>query len=248
MKINTTRFKLAFKAMTVHFGLSLLVAAIVAFLVFTIWYPYPYRELAGGRELFILVMGVDVVCGPLLTFVLFSPTKPKKELLADVSLIVVIQLLALSYGIWNVWLIRPLFVVQEADRLSIISRTNINRLSLETMSTDLKPRLYSGPTKVSLRQLTSDEVERINADIKAGGNDSAEHPEFYIHFEGHKAFENAHPLKKLLLTNPSKQGDVDLLIASNNIDISQLRYLYIVGRHYWLAVINSEGEIVGYIR
>ena len=97
MQTNPARFKFAAKAAFVHFGLSLLVGAIVAFLVFTLWFPYPYRELAGGRELFILVMAVDIICGPLLTFVLFSPTKPRKELITDISLIAFIQILALFY-------------------------------------------------------------------------------------------------------------------------------------------------------
>jgi hypothetical protein len=141
MKISSTRFIPAFKAMTVHFGLSLLVGAIVALLVFTIWFPYPYRELAGGRELFMLVMAVDIVCGPLLTFVLFSPTKPKKELTTDISLIAVIQILALCYGIWTVWQVRPLFLVQDADRFNIISAANIEAKDLELLPENLKPNL-----------------------------------------------------------------------------------------------------------
>jgi hypothetical protein len=169
MQVNTTRFKLAFKAMTVHFGLSLLVAAIVAFLVFTIWYPYPYRELAGGRELFILVMGVDVVCGPLLTLVLFSPTKPKKELVTDISLIAAIQIIALCYGMWTVLQVRPLFLVQEADRFNIISAANIEIKDLELLPANLRPNLFSGPIKVSLRDMSTEEREKLNAQIKSGG-------------------------------------------------------------------------------
>ncbi len=51
-----------------HLLISLAVAALAAVLVFVLWYPGPFRELAGGRELFVLVTSVDVVLGPLLTF------------------------------------------------------------------------------------------------------------------------------------------------------------------------------------
>ena len=128
--------------MGIHFGLSLLVAAVIALLVFTAWFPYPYRELAGGSELFMLVIAVDLVCGPLLTFVLYSPTKPRREMLTDISLVVAIQLLALCYGIWTVWQVRPLFVVQEADRLSIISRASIVLNELDQLPTTLKPKFF----------------------------------------------------------------------------------------------------------
>jgi hypothetical protein len=248
MQINTSRFKQAFKAMTVHFGLSLLVAAIVALLVFTLWFPYPYRELAGGRELFILVMAVDIVCGPLLTFVLFSPTKPRKELLTDISLVVVIQLLALCYGIWNVWMVRPIYLVQEADRLTIISRVNLDTQKLADLPENLKTPWFGGPTKVSLRDATTLEAEKINADIKAGGNDRAERPDFYIPFDANKAYQNGHPLSELLITQPNKKSEIDkIVIASDKYDTKQLRYLYIVGRHYWLAVIDPKGNVIGNI-
>ena len=248
MQLHTSRFKLAFKAMVVHFGLSLLVAAIVALLVFTLWFPYPYRELAGGRELFFLVMAVDIVCGPLLTFVLFSPTKPRKEMLTDISLIVLIQLLALCYGIWNVWLVRPLYVVQEADRLTIITRTSLDTRKLAALPADLQAPWFGGPVKVSLRPLTPSEEQQVIADIKAGGNDSAERPDFYIPFDGSKAYQNGHPLSNLSITHPNKKSEVDKVIAAaSKYEAKQLRYVYIVGRHYWLAVLNPDGDIIGFI-
>jgi hypothetical protein len=249
MKINSTRLIPAFKAMTAHFGLSLLVAAIVAFLVFTLWFPYPYRELAGGRELFILVMAVDIVCGPLLTFVLFSPTKPKLELITDISLIAVIQILALCYGIWTVYQIRPLFVVQEADRLNIISRASIDLNELDKLPSELKSVHFGKPINVSLRELTNIEREKLKTEIEAKGHDSSEHPLFYVKYEGAKAYANGHSLKDLQRIHPELRKQIDSIAsASPHRNVDQLRYLYIVGRSYWIVVINPAGEIVGFIQ
>ncbi len=248
MKIYSTRFIPALKAATVHFGLSLLVSGIVALLVFTIWFPYPYRELAGGRELFILVMAVDIVCGPLLTFVLFSPTKPKKELITDISLIAIIQILALCYGIWTVWQVRPLFLVQESDRLTIIARGALDPNKLAALPEELQPPFFGGPTKVSLRALSPSEIEKVKTDIQAGGNDSAERPDFYIPFDVKKAYDNAHPFSSLSVALPGKRMEIGQLTKSvSTSEANQLRYLYIVGRHYWLAVINPLGQNIGYI-
>ena len=249
MKINASRFKQAFKAMTVHFGLSLLVAAVVALLVFTLWFPYPYRELAGGRELFILVMAVDIVCGPLLTFVLFSPTKPKKELLTDISLVAFIQILALSYGIWTVWQVRPVYLVQEADKLNIISWSKIDTKNIETIAPELKPQFFSGPIKVSLRAQTMAEQLAIDSTIPSAVKDKSEQPNLYITYDGTKAYTNGRPVTDLLRVHPSLRTNIEILATSSNrkYDITELHFLYIVGRQYWIAVINPIGEIIGYV-
>jgi hypothetical protein len=248
MQINSSRFQAAFKAMTVHLGLSLLVAAAVALLVFTIWFPYPYRELAGGSELFILVMAVDIVCGPLLTLVLYSPTKPRKEMLTDISLIVVIQLIALCYGIWNVWQIRPLYLVQEADRFNIISAANIDAKDLETLPTDLKPKLFGSLIKVSLRDLTSTDQEMLIAQIKTGGKDASTLPMFYTTYQGAKAYQKGHELRELLITYPQHKNQIANLVDKSNADgNNKMRYLYIVGRHFWILIVNQSGEFLEYL-
>lgn len=248
MTLNSLRLKLAARAAVVHFGLSVVVAALIAFFVFSLWFPYPYRELAGGSELFMLVIAVDLVCGPLLTLVLYSPTKPKREMRTDISLIVVIQLLALCYGIWTVWQVRPLFVVQEADRLTLISRANLALNDLDSLPNELKPSYFGGPVQVSLRELTVGEREKLNAEIKAGGHDGSEHPSFYMKYDGAKAYDNGNRLKNLLRTNPALQTQISRVLTKSAIkDLEQLRYLYVVGRRYGIAVINQKGGIEGYI-
>ena len=60
------------RASGIHFGISLCIAALAAALVFGLWYPYPYREISGGRELFFLLAAVDVIMGPLITLAIFN--------------------------------------------------------------------------------------------------------------------------------------------------------------------------------
>jgi hypothetical protein len=47
--------------------------------------PLSLRDVAGGQYLFMVLVSVDVVCGPLLTMVLFSPLKSRRELILDLS-------------------------------------------------------------------------------------------------------------------------------------------------------------------
>ena len=65
-------------AVAIHLGATLLIAGFAATLVFGVWYPYPYRSISGGLELFALVVGVDLVIGPMLTAVVFNPAKTEE--------------------------------------------------------------------------------------------------------------------------------------------------------------------------
>ena len=64
---------------------------------------------------------MDVVCGPLLTLVLASPRKSRRERWLDFSLIGLIQLAALAYGMHSVWVARPVALVFEVDRLVVVT-------------------------------------------------------------------------------------------------------------------------------
>jgi hypothetical protein len=64
------------RASAIHFCISVAIALLAALLVFFVWYPNPYREISGGRELFLILVSVDVVLGPLITLAIFDRAKP----------------------------------------------------------------------------------------------------------------------------------------------------------------------------
>src|SRR5262245_41345132 len=81
-----------------HLLASALLAGLGAFLLVRLWYPYPLSTLAGGLELLAILFSVDVVLGPLLTFVVATPGKRLRVLAKDMAVIVSMQMLALGYG------------------------------------------------------------------------------------------------------------------------------------------------------
>src|SRR5664279_5232927 len=86
------------KAAAIHLLVSAAVALLAALLVFAVWYPGAFRELAGGRGLFLLVTSVDVVLGPVLTFAVFNRAKGRRHLTWDLAVIASLQFAALVYG------------------------------------------------------------------------------------------------------------------------------------------------------
>src|ERR1700687_4346526 len=93
------------RAGAVHFLISALIAVVAALFVFVFvfWYPDPYSELPGGRELFLILVAVDVILGPLITLTIFNRAKPWPVLCRDLVCVGLVQLVALGYGMWTVF-------------------------------------------------------------------------------------------------------------------------------------------------
>ena len=99
------------KATGIHISLSLAVFIYLAYQIYYNWYPQPYFSIDGGWQGIRLVAGVDLVLGPLLTFLIFDLSKSRKEIVFDLMTIVTIQFGALAYGVYATYSQRPVAIV-----------------------------------------------------------------------------------------------------------------------------------------
>ena len=246
------RFKVASRAAALHLMGSLLLAVLAAGVVFGFWYPYPYSELAGGRDLFLLMLAVHVVCGPLLMLVLYNPTKPRSELWRDLGLVMLIQLAALGYGLHVMWQARPVYLVQEVDRFKVIVLPELDAVEVTKLPRSLRPRWMGGPLTVAIRApIDVQEKNKVLFESVQGGRDYAERPEFYLPYEGAaalKALQRAKPLAVFLDKQPSQRSAAADLAASKGLDMAQLVYLPVVGRQDWVAVLDAQAQIQGFLK
>jgi hypothetical protein len=249
---SSTRIYGAIRVSLAHLLLSLLVAGVAGALVFLVWYPAPYQNLSGGRELFWLVMMVDVTCGPLLTAVLFNPAKPRRELWRDLTMVAIIQLGALGYGLQTVWAARPLFLVLEVDRFKVLGRPDLPGLSLSELAPTIRPSFFYGPITVAIRD-PKDEKERQTVLFESvqGGRDYAERPEFYLPYEDAvalKSLKRAKPLSVFLQKQPDQKAAASELAGEKRADMAQWLYLPVVARQDWIAVLDKQGQIQGFLK
>lgn len=98
------------KATAVHLSLSLVVFVYLVYQIYYNWYPQPYFAIDGGWQGIQIIAAVDLVLGPLITFLIFDLSKSRREILLDLSVILIIQVGALSYGILQVYNQRPVAV------------------------------------------------------------------------------------------------------------------------------------------
>ena len=99
------------KAALTPFLLSILIFLVVVILLVFFWYPAPYFNASGGWQGLKIAASIDLVLGPLLTFIIFNPKKRKTKLTGDLIVIAIMQLRALTYGVTTIFQQRLIAVV-----------------------------------------------------------------------------------------------------------------------------------------
>jgi hypothetical protein len=127
------------RAFLVHLGGSLLMAFGALALVYGVWYPAPLARAVGVSAIVLLMLAVDAVLGPVLTFVVYQVGK--KSLRFDLAVIVAIQLLAFGFGLHTIAQGRPAWLVFNADRFDV---AQANELDLRYLA-DARPVYRSAP-------------------------------------------------------------------------------------------------------
>ncbi|MEO5659883.1 MAG: hypothetical protein ABIQ90_08820 [Polaromonas sp.] len=62
-----------------------------------------------------------------------------------------------------------------------------------------------------------------------------------------KSLQRAKPLSLFLQKQPGQQDAARQLALEKNADIAQWWYLPVVGRQDWVAVLNAQGQIEGFL-
>lgn len=239
------------KASGVHLGISLAVAAMAALLVFGLWYPYPYREISGGRELFLLVVAVDVILGPLITLAIFNRSKSWPILRRDLAVIALIQMAALGYGLWTVFVARPVHLVFEIDRFRVVHAIDIAPELLARTPPGINALPMTGPTLLAVRAF-KDDTEKMESTVAAlQGLQLGARPDLWKRYSDATAevLNQAKPVALLRTRFASQAADIDRTIQATGRPPQALVYLPMVGRKsFWTVFLDPvTAQVVGYM-
>src|ERR1700752_3212328 len=169
------------KAAGIHLSLSILVAIAVGALLFGVWYPPPFFHAAGADELVLLLVGVDVVLGPLLTLIVFK--SGKKGLKFDLACIAIVQSVALVYGLSVMLRSRPVFLVAAVDRFVLVSANDLDESDLAQGSKpEFRTLSWAGPRLAGSRLPDSTEESNAMLFSAAGGKDIEKYPRYYVDY------------------------------------------------------------------
>jgi hypothetical protein len=239
------------KASGIHLVISFSLALLAAALVFWLWYPYPYREISGGRELFLLVVAVDVILGPLITLAIFNRAKPWSELRRDLVIVALIQLSALGYGLWTVFAARPVHLVFEYDRFRVVHAVDVPPVLLQWAPRDVVALPLTGPTLLSLRPFR-DGQEEMEATLAAlNGLSLSARPDLWRPYATAKRdiLKAAKPVSTLKTRFPLQASAIDAVISQAGRSPDALVYLPMVGRKsFWTVLLDpATADIVAFM-
>ncbi|WP_342620312.1 TfpX/TfpZ family type IV pilin accessory protein [Rhodoferax sp. GW822-FHT02A01] len=229
------------KAAAIHLLISLGIAALAAALVFGIWYPYPYREISGGRELFFLVVTVDVIMGPLITLTLFNPKKKSLELRVDLTIVAILQLLALTYGLWTVYEARPVHLVFEGDRFRVVHAVDISTDLLQQVPQGINALPLTGPTMLGLREFR-DQNEKMQYTMAAiQGVQLAFRPDLWQPYSASvsQVLKASKPVSELTARFPKRASNIEAVLSKVGRNGLSANYLPLIGRDkFWTAFLD----------
>lgn len=248
--MNPTLLREKLRASGLHMLISLSVAALAAALVFGLWYPYPYRDISGGRELFGLVTVVDVVMGPLLTLVVYNARKSWREKLLDFSLIGLLQLAALGYGLWTVAQARPVHLVFAYDRFNVVHAIDVPAERLPQAPAGLQSLPWQGPSLIALRELSPQEQMEVTM-AELGGAPAAARPELWQPYEQarDRVLQAAKPLPELqarLASQPDAAAALAAAVQASGQAPDSLLYLPLAGprENFWTVLLDAPSAQV----
>ncbi|BBL21872.1 hypothetical protein F939_00872 [Acinetobacter radioresistens DSM 6976 = NBRC 102413 = CIP 103788] len=195
-----------------HLLLSFLIALLVIGLVFLIWYPSPLATAVGVTHIFLMLLVIDVILGPLLGLLVYK--EGKKTLKFDLSIIILIQIAALCYGVFSIEQGRPAWLVFHADRFELVRKNDIIFENIDQAQSQFQQASWTGPQFAAVKLALSPQQRKNDMFTEVlGGISLAQQPDRYVELTQAKnqIQQRALPLAELEQYNP--KTDVEKTFA-----------------------------------
>jgi hypothetical protein len=236
------------RAFFTHLACSATVVGLVCALIFFVWYPHPYFQAAGAWNVLRVLIGVDLVVGPLLTLIVFKPGK--WGLKFDLCAIATVQLAALIYGITVIYSERPYFTVFALDRYYVLARKDVDQEQLADPALVAAERIGRKPARgpllvVATRPSDAAGMQRLLDETVFGGKPDIQHrPEYWENYAqaATQVVARAQPLATLRAERADSAGAIDRLVAKLARPEAELGFLPIVAKNRDLAMIVERAS------
>lgn len=212
-----TRFHASF----FHFLISIAVGALLLVLCWFVWYPAPMLMAIGGHEIFLLVVGIDVVLGPLLTLVAFK--SGKKSLKFDLGVIALLQMAALFYGVNTLLEARPVYIAALGNTFQVVQATEITDANILKSKVVLP---WWGPRLVGTKAPTDRfEIDAVR-DVSAGGGGRGHFPQLHISYESMSAdiLAEAQDISLLKKNNANKVDEIQSWLNDHDVNENSVKF------------------------
>lgn len=238
-----------FRAVSLHFLVTLAMATAAAVIIFFIWYPDPFQTMLGGTKFFILVSVCDLVLGPLTSLIVYNSKKTRRALIFDYSVIGIVQLAAFVYGVMSMANARPIYVVFVKDRFEVVMAEEIADADLQVAKDPYRSRPKFGPLLVGTQSPTDRELRNALVFAAMEGKDVQNYPRYFVPYETNvdAVKQRAQTLDELEKRHPEAQQ----LVAAEKLDRprDKLRWLPVRSpKAYWTALLDADtARVLAYV-
>ncbi len=233
------------QAFIAHSAISVLIfIVLLSFIIFS-WYPGFLFDTDGGWQGLQLILGVDLILGPLLTLIVFKPGKP--GLSKDITLIALVQSTCLTLGTYTIYDQKPLAIVFSDDTFFSVSR---GTFTFAEQPLEVLENFTGTYPKQIFIDLPASKEER-KALRKAQLNDGPLHARttlfrpYLDHFD--KALDWGEINLTSWLQNTENNKNLYNWLSQNNLSIERIALIPYIGRYKQahLIIDKNNGNIIG---
>ncbi|MGQ4638298.1 TfpX/TfpZ family type IV pilin accessory protein [Acinetobacter junii] len=185
-----------------HLSISFLIALIAVGVIFFVWYPYPLAQAVGATQLFIMLIAIDVIVGPIMTLLIYK--KDLKVFKMDLVIVVIIQMAAFLYGFYSIAQGRPAWIVFNQNKFELVRVNDQFTDNAKKIPKEFEKVSWFGPQYVSVVPSSNPKQRDDDLFMEAlGGVSLAQKPERYVPLNAtaKKMQQQAQSLKQLELYN-----------------------------------------------
>lgn len=162
-----------------HFLFSVVFSILILLVVFFAWYPLPLAKAVGVIHIFLMMLAIDVIIGPLLGLLVYK--EGKESLKMDLAIIILIQVIALAYGIYSIAQGRPAWLAYNVDRFELVRNNEIINERIAQANPHYQQPSWLKPQFVGVEFAKDNNIrsDDMLAEV-LGGFSIAQRPERYV--------------------------------------------------------------------
>jgi hypothetical protein len=212
------------------------------------WYRWPGWYLTDVLRVVLIMMAVDLVLGPLLTFIVANSSKPRSELTRDIGIIVCVQLVALVYGTYSLWNGRPLYYAFSETVLQQVQAYDIEPADAAQgrgQNPALAPQWYSLPRWIWAPLPNGKEGEDIMSAAVGGGKDVIALPRYYKAWtDGLETLRTRlQTVEKVKYFDDRQKAVLKVRMQAAGFDPARANAMTLTGRGKWLLAVFDEKSV-----
>jgi hypothetical protein len=218
-----------YQASLIHLLISALFVGGLVATVYWSWYPEPTFGIVGVLPIILMLVGVDLILGPMLTLIVYKHGKPGLKF--DLSVIALVQIVALIYGAHTLYQEKPHYLVFVIDRLEFVSQDHIDPMIMRFEESQTEK--FAGLVQVFARRPEDpEEFQRFFDSIFVDGRPDLERrPEYWEPWSDGADImrEQIRPIDEIEAESPNEQENLLRAIEENTEDHPNLGVLPVGG-------------------